>query len=329
MPTAVNHTMQQLSIRRYTLADQPLWDEFVARSRNATFLFLRRYMDYHSDRFCDHSLVFTDEHGQLAALLPANERGRDLHTHQGLTYGGFLLLSTTRAVEVGQMLEMTMAYLRDRGFKTLHYRQIPQIYHRLPSMEDVYWLWRQGAVVEACGLSTTVELHPVDSVTPHVSKSRRKNANRLRRAGYTIEWDADLSLFWPVLTDNLVSTHGVKPVHSEEEMHRLQNACPENIVCHIIRNADGVVEAGVLLYLMPNVVHAQYASASPEGKDNAALDLLLLSVIDHYREMGVYRYFDFGISTEQMGRYLNESLMEQKERFGATPTLYNTYRLSL
>ena len=41
-------------------------------SKNGTFLFLRAYMDYHSDRFHDHSLMFHNEKGKLIAVLPAN-----------------------------------------------------------------------------------------------------------------------------------------------------------------------------------------------------------------------------------------------------------------
>ena len=35
-------------IRRYTPADKRIWDLYVAKSKNATFLFRRDYMDYHS-----------------------------------------------------------------------------------------------------------------------------------------------------------------------------------------------------------------------------------------------------------------------------------------
>ena len=48
------------NIRRYTVEDKPLWDAFVAKSRNSTFLFLRNYMEYHRQRFTDHSLLCFD-----------------------------------------------------------------------------------------------------------------------------------------------------------------------------------------------------------------------------------------------------------------------------
>ena len=79
---------------------QQSWDEFVARSRNATFLHYRDYMDYHSDRFHDHSLIFLSDKGKIVALLPANAAGEALYSHQGLTYGGMLVSMKSTAKEV-------------------------------------------------------------------------------------------------------------------------------------------------------------------------------------------------------------------------------------
>ena len=74
-----------ISIQRYTPEHKRLWDEFVAKSKNATFLHFRDYMDYHADRFTDHSLMAFDAKGNVLALLPANIDGDTLHSHQGLT----------------------------------------------------------------------------------------------------------------------------------------------------------------------------------------------------------------------------------------------------
>ena len=38
-------------IKRYTPEQADEWNQFVAASKNGTFLFDRRYMDYHADRF--------------------------------------------------------------------------------------------------------------------------------------------------------------------------------------------------------------------------------------------------------------------------------------
>ena len=77
-------------IKHYTSEDMPLWDAFVKTSRNGTFLFERSYMDYHSDRFKDHSLMYYHKN-RLIAVLPAVEErseGSDrvdvLSSHSGL-----------------------------------------------------------------------------------------------------------------------------------------------------------------------------------------------------------------------------------------------------
>ena len=53
-----------ISIEAYTPALKgATWDELVQASRNGVFLHLRDYMDYHSDRFTDASLIARDAKG--------------------------------------------------------------------------------------------------------------------------------------------------------------------------------------------------------------------------------------------------------------------------
>jgi hypothetical protein len=59
------------------------------------------------------------------------------------------------------------------------------------------------------------------------------------------------------------------------------------------------------------------------------MDLLYLSLIEHYRAQPDIRYFDFGTSNEQAGRYLNATLVAQKEGFGGRGVAYRCYRLDL
>ena len=46
-----------MNVVRYAPESAGIWDAFVRSSRNATFLHERGYMDYHADRFQDHSLL--------------------------------------------------------------------------------------------------------------------------------------------------------------------------------------------------------------------------------------------------------------------------------
>ena len=46
-----------ITVEQYSAHMAQRWDEAVSSSRNGTFLHLRGYMDYHSDRFADFSLM--------------------------------------------------------------------------------------------------------------------------------------------------------------------------------------------------------------------------------------------------------------------------------
>ena len=67
-------SMNKLTVSPYGPEWAASWNSFVAGSRNGTFLHDRRFMDYHSDRFIDASLL-VERAGKVIALLPANRDG--------------------------------------------------------------------------------------------------------------------------------------------------------------------------------------------------------------------------------------------------------------
>ena len=110
-------------IKRYTSDSQRAWNEYVAKARNATFLFMREYMDYHSDRFCDHSLMFFKD-GKLYALLPAHVSGDVLCSHLGLTYGGLIMNMNVTIVETCELFAELNDYLSNRaGNRIVDFKQ--------------------------------------------------------------------------------------------------------------------------------------------------------------------------------------------------------------
>ena len=84
---------------------------------------------------------------------------------------------------------------------------------------------------------------------------------------------------------------------------------------------------GTVLYVSNRVVHSQYIAASPRGKELHVLDLLFQEVIRESLKDHVF--FDFGISTEKHGTYLNEQLIYQKEGFGGRGICYDWYEWDL
>ena len=81
------------------------------------------------------------------------------------------------------------------------------------------------------------------------------------------------------------------------------------------------------MYLSGEVAHVQYIASTGQGREMGALDILFDYLIHQiYTDR---KYFDFGVSVEEGGRYLNEGLIFQKEGFGGRAVVYDTYELSL
>ena len=68
-------------------------------------------------------------------------------------------------------------------------------------------------------------------------------------------------------------------------------------------------------------------ASSAIGKEIGALDFVLNDLIKNiYRD---YKYFDFGISNENNGQFLNEGLIAQKEGFGARAICHDFYKIKV
>lgn len=309
-------------IRRYTPEYADEWNRFVAESKNGTFLFDRRYMDYHSDRFCDHSLLFYVGH-RLLAVLPAHAVGDTLCSHQGLTYGGLVMSHRLTIVQTMTLFRELNLELRAEGFRRVLYKCVPWIYHRLSAEEDIYALYHEcHARIVARDFATNIFM----SGGLHWERVRRRGVVRAQRAGVSVELSDNYVAFWDVLTQNLQAKYGVKPVHSLQEIELLHSRFPQTIQLYQAVK-DGVVLGGVVLYVTPQVVHAQYSSATSDGKQLGVIDLLYHRIFSDYKD---YPYFDFGRSTEQPdGSGLNEKLVFQKEGFGGRGLCYDIYEYDL
>jgi hypothetical protein len=310
-----------LAVRRYEPRDQPVWDAFAAGSRNGHFTFQRRYMEYHADRFADHSLLVFDD-AKLIATLPANLDGSTLVSHGGLTFGGFL---TDASMSARRMLEVVVAVsadLRERAVESLVYKAMPHIYQRIPAEEDLYALFRGGATLFRREVASAIRL---DERLPY-SKGRRAAVKVAQRAGVEVAASADFEAFVALLTQVLESRYGAEPVHTADELALLAGRFPQEISLHTA-TIDGRLLAGVVMYETPVVARTQYIAASDEGRDLHALDAIVDALLSAYASRKLW--WDFGASTRDSGRYLNEPLIRNKESYGARAVVYDQYLLDL
>ncbi len=307
-----------------------VWNNFVSKSRNATFLFYREYMDYHSKRFQDVSCLAL-KNGKLKALLPANieekievsSPGKTLYSHKGLTYGGWLLPRRHfDAADMLQLFEVSIKEFQKEGIRRIVYKSMPSIYAGCPSEEDQYALFRFGAKLIECDMSVAIDQRSA----LRMSETRRQLLRDTSCVDFRIEETFDVVGFMTLVTKCLHERHGVAPVHSAEEMTLLHSRFPGNIRFFQLLY-ENKVEAGVCIYDTGLVAHCQYIATTP-----LARSLNLLTPLHHYLITDVFasrRFYDFGTCNQLQGDHLNVGLLRQKMSFGGTGVAYNHYCIEL
>ncbi len=314
--------MNSFKIIKYTSGHYNLWNDFVANAKNATFLFHRDFMEYHSDRFEDYSLLIFDEKEKLVAIFPANRIGNKLFSHQGLTYGGLVLDEKSKLSELIQLNHQLFKYLFDSGFDKVQLKIIPPIYNSFPSDEMEYISFLLQAKLIRRDAIAILEL--TNKIVP--SRVRKRGIEIGEKHQLKIVEETTFDLFWEeLLIPNLAQKYQTKPIHSLEEITHLKSKFPKLIRQFNVYFENKIV-GGVTVFVTKNVIHPQYISGNKVFNTKlGGLDFLYNHLIQNVFSND--KYFDFGISNENNGLQLNESLHYWKESFGARTIVQNFYEI--
>jgi hypothetical protein len=149
-----------------------------------------------------------------------------------------------------------------------------------------------------------------------ISRIRKRGIEKGIKTELVIKKVDTFDEFWnEILIPNLQSKYQVKPVHSLKEITYLKSKVPNLIKQYNVYHKSKIV-AGITVFEKDNVIHPQYVSGNEKlNNELGSLDFLYNHLIN---EVYKYKkYFDFGISNENQGKNLNESLHYFKESFGA------------
>jgi hypothetical protein len=310
-----------MKVIQYSLNLKQAWDNFIHQAKNSHFMFYRDYMDYHSDRFSDASLMIYDQ-SQLVAVFPANRCDGVIHSHQGLSFGGLIMADKLRSAAVIQIFEAIIQFYRSQLVTKIIYKSIPHIYHSYPAEEDLYALTRFNTKLIRCDISSTIQMkNKIEFVELRKRAVRKALKNKLR-----VEQSYDFKAYWQIVSTILEERYNSSPTHTVEEIELLADRFPNNIKLFVAYTEANVLLAGVVVYINNNVVHTQYLANSSIGKECGALDYIISHLLGLYANI---EFFDFGISTENCGKILNEGLIFQKEGFGGRGIVHNFYEINI
>ena len=312
--------MKNFSVKIYQKNDYNDWNAFIGQAKNATFLFHRDFMEYHSDRFQDYSLIVMDDE-KWVAVLPANVVGNEVFSHQGLTYGGLVLLEKTGAATVEIILNAILSFLKENKIQNLILKPIPDFYQLRASNEINYFLYQTKADLVKRSMNLAIDY----SKPLQISKSKLKHFRRISELDITIEETDDCTSFWnQILIPRLQDKHQVSPVHSLEEINQLKLNFPENIK-QFNAYYEGEIVAGITLFCSQQVIKSQYGATSLKGESIRALDYLFINLIEKFGSE--YAFFDMGIVDD--GDLYNKGLLKQKEELGCAVYVQDVYKITV
>jgi len=307
--------------RIYEKSQEALWDSFIETAKNGHFMFKRKFMEYHSDRFLDHSLMIYQDK-KLISVLPAHKKDHILASHLGLSFAGLVVDKSMKLYKMLELLRALLVYLKSLGFKELMYKAVPQHYQIFFSNEDAYALSLLGARIIRRDASSVIDLkHQIG-----FEKGRRGCIKKALGANLEFSHSTPLNEYFHLIESLLKDKYASKPVHSLDEMKILQSRFPENIKLYTA-NKDQELLAGIWVFLNNNVIKTQYIASTEEGRKLGAVDFIVNELINNLYKN--YDYFDFGSSVDNSADGFNPSLMAQKEMFGARTILCDWYQLNI
>ena len=308
-----------MTVKRYAPRDASVWNTFVANAANATFLLDRRFLEYHKDRFIDHSLLLY-ENKKLIAVFPANSKGRSMYSHDGLTYGGLMVAPYTSLLTMLSCFYHLLKYYHDRRILRLIYKPVPVCFHTTPTRSDEYALFCADARLTA--LNTGF----VASPPSRISKRRLRMVGKAKRARVVVKKTTSARFWNDILIPHLWERYHTKPIHTAEEIARLEHLFAGNIKQYGAFVGNTMV-AGVTIFHDRGIAHAQYIASNAAGREVGALDYLFWHLLTHTYTHA--RYFSFGTTNmgSPDGKKLSAGLVAWKEGFGSSMTPYPCYTI--
>jgi hypothetical protein len=312
--------MTKYAVKKYEQKDFAIWNDFIGQAKNATFLFHRNFMEYHKERFDDFSLLIF-ENQKLVSVFPANKLGNSVHSHQGLTYGNLVYNDQTRLSSIIEIFQSVLIFFNENKISKLNIKILPSIYNLKPAEEILYSLFLAEAKLIRRDSLSVIDLSQ-DNI---LSKIRKRNFKKAASKELIIKEENDFDSFWDkILIPNLHKKHNAKPVHSIEEISRLNSLFPQNIHQFNVYFEDKII-AGTTVFETEMVAHCQYISKNEDENNLGSLDFLFQYLIQE--RFAQKRFFDFGISNENQGKNLNEGLSYWKESFGAGTIVHDFYEV--
>lgn len=300
------------------------WDKFVnCESANGTFLQTRQFLEYHGDRFMDHSLIVYKGNNTIAAVVPAcvvlDVEDKIFSAHMGSTFGGIVLDRQCNNIEdVEAVINCLEDYFAAEGYREIQLKYTSEIFAKDNCNLLDYFMFQKG-YSEYKELSCYIDFTQYnDDIITNFSSGRRRDYKYSLKSDLVFQKignDTEVERFYHILCENLQKFDAV-PVHSLSELLDFKNnRLPEITEFYGVYHGDEMIAGSMVFNFHNTVFHTQYLAAKQDYLKMYPMNFLDTNLICEAKNRG-FRYFSFGTSTEEHGKVLNKHLAQFKEGFG-------------
>jgi hypothetical protein len=310
----------------YSPEKESRWDHFVMEeSMNGTFLQTRKFLNYHPEgRFVDASF-FVEKSGITVAVVPGCNVNGKFVSHQGSTFGGPIIskdfYSGSKILEIISAIDKHIS----QNFSEATLKPTAPIFATVPTDLTDYALEHMG-YARHTELSCFTPLHQHTDPFEICKRECRHNFRQAEKRSLTYGEipDHEMEKFYELLVLSK-ARHNTKPVHSLAELRDLKERFPEEILFRgIWQDKEYLSGMMIFVFKQAKTFHFQYLAPDDSKRETNATTALFVNAMREAAQKG-FDKFSWGISTENGGNYLNETLYRFKETFGALPCVNARY----
>lgn len=319
-----------MEIIEYSEQWKDKWDQFVLESNNGTMFHMQKFFDYHKPgKFNFNHLIFLDK-GNIVALLPGSRIGDLYESPIGASYGS-IVTKDVKFAEAMDIVSALIEYGKKTGIKEFLLTSAPRVYERHPNENlDFAMLW-QGFNYDLHYISSAIKLDPNEDIISRFQQTVRRNIRKtLKDPDIRVEINDQYDEFHPILVENK-ARHNVKPTHSLEDLIKLTQLLPENLVLFMVYYKNKPIAGSSLFIANATVTLCFYNMLRYEYEHLKPIHRVMYEVVKWSTEKG-YKYVDIGVSQDTKAENPmtpSMNLIDFKEKFDAKTVMRNTLRKKL
>lgn len=318
-----------MEIIEYTAEWKDKWDKFVLESNNGTIFHMQRFFDYHTPgKFTFNHLLFLDK-DNIVGLLPGSRIADLYESPIGSSYGSIV----TKDIKFSYAIDMVstlIEYGRRKKIKELLLTSAPRVYEKHPNENlDFAMLWL-GFTYDLHYISSAIKLFPDEEIISRFQPTVRRNVRKtLKNKDLRVIINDRYDEFYPILLDNK-ARHDVKPTHSLEDLLKLKELMPKNILLFMTYYKDKPIAGSNVFICNNRVALCFYNMLDYEYENLKPIHRLMYEVVKWATEKG-YQYVDIGVSQDTKAdnpMTPSMSLIDFKEKFDAKTVMRNTLKFT-